>query len=474
MKSCLSAFLFVALFPLYAQTSFDPQRTWPVDSLRHWLYDLMDEAALKHPGFYRYTTPARFRSLIDSSAASIHRPLNGLEYYRLLKPLLAQIGCLHTGIALPAEYTEKLAATPSLLPLELFIGGDLRIYVLRDLSEVPQLAPGAEIVSINGRPVPDVLRILMSAIPSDGYNQTLKLRMLNHRFPQWYQSMIGADTLFVLGVMQDGEQKTVELSGLTAAAMPPLPFAAEKPLQFEIQEGVGILRVRSFARTPIRAAGQRFRPFVRKTFRSLRREGIRDLLLDLRYNTGGTDAHAAFLASYFFNSTFRYWDRIEVTPAVAAEIKGVARLFYRKPVLHEGRYLWQKTPFTVEFDFYEPQNPACKAYAGRCWLLTNGLCMSSCSDFTAVLRYNGKASVIGEESGGGFQGNNSGMMPGTRVPPGLIFTMPLQKYTTAVDTTLYRGGGTPPDHPLYTGFRERLSGRDTETEQALHIIRQSR
>ncbi|MBL0913409.1 MAG: hypothetical protein IBJ09_13655 [Bacteroidia bacterium] len=474
MRSYLSVFLFVAFFPLYAQTSFDPQRTWPVDSLRHWLYDLMDEAALKHPGFYRYTTPERFRVRLDSAAASINRPLNGLGYYRLLKPLLAQIGCLHTGIALPAEYTEKLAALPGLLPLELFIGEDRHVYVLRDLSAVPQLTPGAEILSINGRPVPDVLRILMNAIPSDGYNQTLKLRMLNHRFPQWYQSMIGADTLYVLGVMQDGEQKTVELSGLAATAMPPLPFAGEKPLQFEIQEGIGILRIRSFARTPVRAAGQRFRPFIRKTFRSLRREGIRDLLLDLRYNTGGTDAHAAFLASYFFDSTFRYWDRIEVTPAIAAEIKGAARLFYRKPVLSEGRYLWQKTPFTKEFDFYEPQKPARNAYAGRCWLLTNGLCMSSCSDLTAVLRYNGKVSVIGEESGGAYQGNNSGMMPETVVPPGLILTIPLQKYTTAVDTTLHRGRGTAPDHPLQGSLQDRLSGRDTEMEQALRIIRENR
>jgi len=43
--------------------------------------------------------------------------------------------------------------------------------------------------------------------------------------------------------------------------------------------------------------------------------------------------------------------------------------------------------------------------------------MSSCADVVAILSYNKKALFIGDETGGGYQGNNSGMTPETKVQP---------------------------------------------------------
>jgi hypothetical protein len=59
-----------------------------------------------------------------------------------------------------------------------------------------------------------------------------------------------------------------------------------------------------------------------------------------------------------FDKPFRYWDKIEVTEAVAKEIKGINSLFYKKPKEVDGSYRWRKTWLTKEFDYYETQQPA--------------------------------------------------------------------------------------------------------------------
>jgi hypothetical protein len=37
--------------------------------------------------------------------------------------------------------------------------------------------------------------------------------------------------------------------------------------------------------------------------------------------------------------------------------------------------------------------------------------MSLCADVAAILSFNKKAICIGQQTGGGYQGNNSGLMP---------------------------------------------------------------
>ena len=53
----------------------------------------------------------------------------------------------------------------------------------------------------------------------------------------------------------------------------------------------------------IKRNDQKFKPFIQKTFKTLNKQGVKDLIIDLRYNTGGTDGHAVFLASHFFNQS---------------------------------------------------------------------------------------------------------------------------------------------------------------------------
>jgi hypothetical protein len=472
----LIVFGFLVLFTtnLTAQENqFDFGRKFHSDSLKRWTKSVMDGISEKHPGFYRYTTKEKFDYLIDSTINTISDPLTELEYYRKMKPLFAQIGCLHTGISLSKEYQDYIDNTSTLVPIEVFIDSNNKVFISRSYDPKNEIEIGGEVIAINGKSISEILSKLLKAIPSDGFNQTEKILLLNHRFSFWYQTIIEVNQTFKLEIKVNGVVKNVALTGVQKNVFPTLKSletSYTKPLEYEAVNKTGILKVHSFAKSTIQKDGQKFKKYIKATFKEIKNTGIENLIIDLRYNTGGTDGNAAFLASHFFDGSFRYWDKIEVTEAIAKEIKGLNRLFYKKPRKVDDSYHWRKTWLTKEFDYYETQKPAKNNFKGKTYILTNGLCMSSCSDFVAVLSHNKEATIIGQETGGGFQGNTSGMMPKAKIPTGLQVAVPLQKYTNAVDLKKNFGRGTIPDYEIQLTFDNWINNKDAEMEFVLELI----
>ncbi|MEL6537361.1 MAG: S41 family peptidase [Bacteroidota bacterium] len=484
MKSflLLTCLLTVCSLRSYAQTEekgFEEQKFSP-DSLRVWTTDLMEAVAISHPGMYRYTGKTTFRRLIDSTVNSITDSLTTLAYYRKLKPLFAQIGCLHTSISLSESYEELLDESLQFIPIGIYINDKKQAFVSHNYGEGPPLPPRAEILSINGQPMAEILRVLYRAIPSDGYNETLKTQLLHYQFPHWYRSLISHDNSFVVELKEGGRTQRYTLAGVDAQAFPTMESLArsdEPQLDLRIAEGTGWLTIRSFAKSTIRSNGQNYDAFLRQSFRTLEEEQVKNLVIDLRNNTGGTDSHAVKLASYFFDEPFRYWQTVETTAQIAGQMKGLNLLFYRKPEREDSTYHWRGTRswYSREFDFYQTQNPARNhRFGGKVYVLTNGFCMSSCSDVVAILSHNQKATVVGQETGGGYQGNTSGLMPETDIFANLVMTIPLQKYTNAVDLDMQFGRGTQPDYTVAPTLEDWITAHDPVPTYVQQLIEQAK
>ena len=63
------------------------------------------------------------------------------------------------------------------------------------------------------------------------------------------------------------------------------------------------------------------------------------------------------------------------------------------------------------------------------------------------------------------------MMPKSATPIGLLVTVPLQRYTNAVDLTRNFGHGTIPDFEVTPTFENWINQKDVEMEFALQLIR---
>ena len=282
---------------------------------------------------------------------------------------------------------------------------------------------------------------------------------------------------FAVTIVRNGQPEQLTIPAIVKKDMAYNGFLTElthpKQLEFNIENGIGVLSIHSFAKTDVKKGKQRFKKYIRSCFSELKEKNIEHLVLDLRYNTGGTDANAAYLSKYFFDKPYRYWDRIEVTEAVAKEIKGIYRLFFKKPVLKDSMWLWQRSWVTKEFNFCRQQKPARNHFTGKTYVLINGFCMSACTELTGVLSYNKKAIFIGEETGGCHQGDNSGMMPETGTLGGFTMTVPLMKYVTAVDPALNVGKGTLPDHVVLPSVQDLVNNKDVVMEYVMQLIRTS-
>lgn len=450
---------------------------FPTDSVKKIFAELETELRLKHPGFYRYHTRAEMDRYADSLKTSLPDSLNEPEIYRAFKPFFSYIGCLHTEFFLDETYQNALDKRANLFPFQVYFTGR-QAYIIKNLSGDDVIHPGAELLRVNGKTVPELLDVLLPAIPSDGYNLTLKYRSLYHFFPTWYRNFLGESEGFRLRIRQDGKESDHEVNAKKYADLAesgflrPIDYPAQ--LEFRIENGIGILAVHTFSRSDIRAGKQQFKPFVDEAFREMRSRSVKNLVLDLRYNTGGSDANAAYLARYFFDAPYRYWDRIEVTESVASEIKGIYRLFYRKPVHKDSLWLWQKGKTVPDFDFYETQHPVRHPYTGKVYVLINGFCLSSCSDFTAVLASAKRAVFVGEETGGGYEGNNSGMMPTVSLKPTRLgMTVPLQSYHNAVAPAPQAGHGTFPDYPVRETAEDLIGKQDKALALTFALIKKT-
>jgi hypothetical protein len=117
------------------------------------------------------------------------------------------------------------------------------------------------------------------------------------------------------------------------------------------------------------------------------------------------------------------------------------------------------------------QRPIEPVFTKRVWLLVDGGTNSTAAEFVAVARSSGRAILIGEPSGGVYEGNTSGTFAILTLPASRIRVMiPLVHYELAVKSPRQPGRGVPVDHRVGISALSVASGRDLALEAALRLI----
>ncbi len=117
------------------------------------------------------------------------------------------------------------------------------------------------------------------------------------------------------------------------------------------------------------------------------------------------------------------------------------------------------------------QQPAKHSFDGEALVLIDGWTFSTAADVATVAHHNSLATFLGEETGGGYDGNTSGMTEQRSMPnSGIAYSVPKWMYTTANLGHSHFGLGVPPDHALRATVEEALAGRDPGVERVLELI----
>ncbi len=116
-------------------------------------------------------------------------------------------------------------------------------------------------------------------------------------------------------------------------------------------------------------------------------------------------------------------------------------------------------------------SPARHRFTGDVYILTDGWTFSTAADVATVAHHNGLATFIGEETGGGYDGNTSGDSGSIGLPSASFrVRLPKWMYTTANVGHGFPGRGVIPDHHVRPDVQDVLAGRDVELAKALELM----
>jgi len=412
-----------------------------------------------HGGLTRFTPKAELDKRFDAARARLSKPLSTLGYVGVLSEALAHVRDGHMQLEYD-DATNTALNSARMLPLRVASEAGAIVVTSNDTAN-DTIRPGMELVSINGRSIGDITQLILPKLSGDGFIETGKAFRMARNFARFYWLFVDqAATFTVTARAADGKAVTAELNGVTGAAR--AESVDPVSLRFPRGDSVGVLRIRAFTGGPFQAN-------VAAAFATLRDKGAKALILDLRGNGGGVDMDGAALVSHFVARPFRYFDHIKVTtvkPSFATwRPDTFDNLKAGTSPAPDGGFLVlpQLHPGVAE------QKPAAAPFLGRVFVLIDGGTFSTAADVCAQIRSLTKATFIGEETGGGFEGNTSGLNAQIVLPrSGLRLRIQMYGYWNAV-----RGGqpgrGTLPDITIVRRTADTLAGRDAALERALAL-----
>ncbi|MEZ4888226.1 MAG: hypothetical protein R3E32_26085 [Chitinophagales bacterium] len=77
---------------------------------------------------------------------------------------------------------------------------------------------------------------------------------------------------------------------------------------------------------------------------------------------------------------------------------------------------------------------------------------------------------MGEETGGGYQGNTSGLIPEEELSSGIVVAISLLKYVNVVDQKAHFGHGTIPAYPIVPSINIILNKKDLVLKKLHELI----
>jgi C-terminal processing protease CtpA/Prc len=453
-----------------------------------------------HPALYRYSSKDFMTRKMDSLYSLVSKPMKFYDFYLVLSDLIANVRCAHTYIIPTKKFESFYLNQIKTFPMMIFFK-EGKYFVTVNGSQMTTIEPGDELLSINGRSVKDIRIQMQNFLWADGYNQIGKSKAMDEAyFPFFYYLLVERPSEFKLVLIneQGKEFRTTLLAQTFRNTVKNfkrnnvnkqiMHFANKRNkldrkkgwrLTIREDEKVGIIRINAFSGGKSEEeARKKMRDFLDNCMTKLNSKKIQDLIIDLRYNGGGWDIQGVELFTYLIDRPTRCYQRLHaITDSTEflklSDISEEDRKLIRKRLQKES-----DGTFSVKEEFSDQlrlQQPKPNRFLGNVYILANRGSGSTTSEFLAYTKSNKRATIIGEECNGAYEGGNGGSFLHFDLPNSKIsFGTPLIYYNNAVTPIEPKGRGTMPDYPVDWKMQDLMRGYDTELNFALDLIRKSR
>ncbi len=430
-----------------------------------------------HGGYARHASRVAVDAQLASLARSIRAPISLSAFSALVAQAIATVRDGHLRLEHNPETMAALAEAP-LMPVRVALEGARVVLTSIDVSGDTTLRPGMELVRVNGRPVAELVATLLRTVSGDGFIETGKRMRLAREWATLYWLYVARPSQFTLDARAaDGQVRRIVVPGVlernrrgsmseASQAYASLAARADSTsglvgVEWLDDQQVARLRVRGFD-------GPSFPAQLDSAFAVVRARGVQRLVLDLRGNGGGVDEYGALLVGHLTTAPFRYFDRIHLTTVAPRFATWPERTF---TALRSGTVRDSAGGFRVTSAYHTGvglQQPSTDPYTGVLVTLIDGGTFSTAADVAAQLRSSGRSSFVGEETGGGYEGNTSALNALIVLPySGLRLKIMMYDYWNAVTPPREHGRGTMPDDEVVTRVADVMRHDDPALRRAV-------
>ncbi|MEO0468716.1 MAG: S41 family peptidase [Bacteroidota bacterium] len=433
-----------------------------------------------HGAPYRYTDSLALQQTIQVAKSEIRDKMKPEAWSLLLGKVLHEIRCGHTSLGFPPEYSQARMIEDNLFPFPLWFGEKIRIAVAGE--SLPQ---GTEILAVNGRSIQELAEQIRAVSFGDGFVENGIEADLNERFQMKLLYQLGPQKKFQIDyVLPDGDSLRDKFPAIS-------PIAGMMRWQQEQEAGLAkfekidslrtvIVKLKTFDTSDAGLSRNelvKLLTFLNKLGKS---RYYKHLIIDLRENTGGNMGIAAWMYSYLVDSP--------ATDGIQQNVR-LRQLPYRDLILHQQSGTRNNDVDSVLQHTFQPDSsgrlsrmlgfadlPAPEEiFRGKVYLLISGKTFSAGAYFAALAASDGRAILLGEESGGAYEGCTAGMFATWALPEtGLRLQLPLVRFNYLGLNALFpHGRGVMPDRVIRPNFDDIIHGHDPVRAAAIALIRSS-